>query len=425
VRLAALAALGCALVLTAGCGGSGGATDDGGVGSGPLPPPPPPVSTNKASDIVKPWVTTSGGRFVDQNGQPVILHGFDMSVGMSHLAPVAQQLGANMARVYVGWDAIQPEAPKNGHYRWDAKTLGKLDKIVAALRAVHINVLIDFHQFHWSPYFAQATCKAGKSVCRASGVPAWYYAGGRFPATRSGSSHAEAAFFTTEASRSQAYYSAFAGMIAARYARDPNVIGYEILNEPHPGKLGDTTEATNTMLRWQAGIRRAIQKVDPTRTVFIMCRGGGEGVGTANLKPFGSLDHMALDWHDYFNGLSGGLDAAGDNWVPSWADTHNQETSSYTGTETAQARVLQVPLDRAKSWGIPLLVGEWGFHTGAPGSDTYQTQMLDLFQKEGVSWTRWVLATGGGFALLNADDTPTPEANQLGAAMRATTATTP
>jgi hypothetical protein len=51
--------------------------------------------------------------------------------------------------------------------------------------------------------------------------------------------------------------------------------------------------------------------------------------------------------------------------------------------------------------------------------------MLDLFQKEGVSWTRWVLATGGGFALLNADDTPTPEANQLGAAMRATTATTP
>jgi len=179
------------------------------------------------------------------------------------------------------------------------------------------------------------------------------------------------------------------------------------------------------MLRWQAGIRRAIQKVDPTRTVFIMCRGGGEGVGTANLKPFGSLDHVALDWHDYFNGLSGGLDAAGDNWVPSWADTHNQETSSYTGTEAAQARVLKVPLDRAKSWGIPLLVGEWGFHTGAPGSDIYQQQMLDLFQKDGVSWTRWVLATGGGFALLNADDTPTAEANQLGAAMRASTTATP
>jgi hypothetical protein len=416
VRLGALAALACVVVLAAGCGG-GSSGDDG--GSGPLPPPAPAVHTTKATDIVKPWVTTAGGKFVDQSGQPVVLRGFDMSVGMAFLAPTAQQMGANMARVYVGWDAIQPDAPKNGHYRWDPKTLSKLDRIVAALRAAHINVLIDFHQFHWSPYFAEGTCSADKAVCRGSGVPAWYYANGRFPDTRSGRSHAEAAFWTTEASRSQAYYKAFVSMIAERYAGDPNVIGYEIMNEPHPGKLGDTTEATNTMLSWQAGIRRAIQKVDPTRTVFIMCRGGGEGVGSADLKPFGSLDHMALDWHDYFNGGSGGLDSAGDNWVPSWADTHNQETPSYTGSEASQARVLQVPLDRARSWGIPLFVGEWGIHTGAPGADEYQSQMLQLFAKDGVSWTRWLLATGGGFALLNNDDTLTPEASQLAASMRA------
>ena len=93
-----------------------------------------------------------------------------------------------MVRVYVGWNAIQPQPPVNGHYRWDAKTLGQLDHEVAALRRRHVNVLIDFHQFHWSPYFAQATCKAGKSVCRASGVPAWFYAGGRFPDTKRGES---------------------------------------------------------------------------------------------------------------------------------------------------------------------------------------------------------------------------------------------
>ena len=117
-----------------------------------------------------------------------------------------------------------------------------------------------------------------------------------------------------------------------------------------------------------------------------MCRGGGEGVGTASLAPFGSLDHLALDWHDYFNGGSGGFDAAGDNWVPSWRDTHNQASPSYTGTESSQARVLRVPLARTRALGIPLLVGEWGVHTGAPGSAAYQTQMLDLFGKEGVSW---------------------------------------
>ena len=137
-----------------------------------------------------------------------------------------------------------------------------------------------------------------------------------------------------------------------------------------------------------------------------MCRGGGEGVGTASLAPFGSLTHLALDWHDYFNGLSGGLDAAGDNWVPSWTATHNQTTASYTGSEAAQARVLQVPLARTRAWGIPLLVGEWGIHSGTPGAAAYQTQMLDLFAKDKVSWTRWVL-TGGGFGLLSTDGAPT------------------
>jgi aryl-phospho-beta-D-glucosidase BglC (GH1 family) len=413
------AAAAAALLLAAGCatGGSGST----GASSAPLPPLPPPFHPASAAGATRPWVTTAGGKFVDQHGRPVILRGFDVSVGQSDLAPIAAQMGANFVRIYVGWNAIQPRPPVHGHYRWDAKVLGQLDKEVAAYRRVHVNVLIDFHQFHWSPYFAQATCKAGKSVCRASGVPAWFYAGGRYEATKRGEAEAQAAFWTSESSRSQGYYAAFAAMIAARYAPDPNVVGYEIFNEPHPGRLGDTTDATDTMLRWQAGIRAAIQKVDPARTVFIMCRGGGEGVGTASLAPFGSLDHLALDWHDYFNGGSGGLDAAGDNWVPSWRDTHNQASPSYTGTERSQARVLRVPLARTRALGIPLLVGEWGVHTGAPGSATYQTQMLDLFGKEGVSWTRWVLATGGGFALLNDDDTPTPEASQLATSMRATT----
>jgi hypothetical protein len=411
VRLRGLAAAAAAVAVAAGCGGGSGG------GGGTLPPPAPTIHVH-AQGAVQPWVQTSGGRFVDQQGRPVLLRGVDVPVGQTDLAPVAAQLGANFVRIYVGWNAIEPQPPVNGRYRWDTSVLHQLDHEIEAYRQEHIDVLIDFHQFHWSPYFAQATCKAGKKVCRASGVPAWFYAGGRFPATKSGESQAEAAFWTSEKSRSVGYYSAFAAMMAARYAHDPNVVGYEIFNEPHPGRLGDSTEATDIMLRWQAQVRAAIQRVDPTRTVFIMCRGGGEGVGTASLAPFGSLAHLALDWHDYFNGGSGGLDPAGDNWVPSWAATHNQTSASYSGTEASQARVLQVPLARTRSWGIPLLIGEWGIHGGVPGADTYQSQMLDLFARDGVSWSRWVLSTGGGFGLLNKDMSPTPEASQIAAALR-------
>jgi Cellulase (glycosyl hydrolase family 5) len=412
-----LVAAAAAALVAAGCAGGGGAQSGGSsTATGPPPPPAPPYTVVHATGLRKPWVTTAGTQFVDQKGNPVVLRGVNMSVGQASLAPAAASLGANIVRIHIGWDSIEPQPPLNGRYRWDTHVLDQLDREVKALERLHVNVLIDYHQFHWSPYFAQATCKDGKAVCRASGVPAWFYAGGRFEAKKSGVSMAEAAFWTTESSLSQGYYSAFASMMAARYGRYPNVVGYELFNEPHPGKLGDTTDATNTMLRWQAGIRAAIRKVDPTRTVFIMCRGGGEGVGTASLAPFGSLTHLALDWHDYFNGLSGGLDGAGDNWVPSWTATHNQATATYTGTEQAQARVLQVPLERSRKWGIPLLVGEWGIHGGTPGSAVYQAQMLDLFAREKVSWTRWVLA-GGGFGLLSKDGTPTAEAGQLKAAL--------
>jgi aryl-phospho-beta-D-glucosidase BglC (GH1 family) len=409
-----LAAVAAALLVAAGCAGGG--AQSGGTTTGPPPPPAPPLTAAHATGLRKPWVTTAGNRFVDQQGKAVLLRGVNMSVGQAALAPAAAALGANFVRIHIGWDSIEPQPPLHGRYRWDTHVLDQLDQEVKAFQRLHVNVLIDYHQFHWSPYFAQATCKAGKTVCRASGVPAWFYAGGRYPDTRSGESQAQAAFWTTEASLSQGYYDAFVSMMAARYGRYPNVVGYEIFNEPHPGKLGDTTDATNTMLRWQAGIRAAIRKVDPTRTVFIMCRGGGEGVGTASLAPFGSLTHLALDWHDYFNGLSGGLDSTGDNWVPSWTATHNQATASYTGSEQSQAGVLQVPLERTRKWGIPLLVGEWGIHSGTPGAAEYQTQMLDLFAKYKVSWTRWVL-TGGGFGLLSKDGTPTAEADQLKAAL--------
>src|SRR5919201_3907668 len=118
------------------------------------------------------------------------------------------------------------------------------------------------------------------------------------------------------------------------------------------------------MLGWQAQIRRVIRAVDPTRTVFVMCRGGGEGVGTASLKAFGSLDHLALDYHDYFNGVPGiGLTPDGNDWTPSLAATHNQRSTQYVGTEDAQAKVLAVPLQRTREWRIPPPLGGGGIHT--------------------------------------------------------------
>jgi aryl-phospho-beta-D-glucosidase BglC (GH1 family) len=203
-------------------------------------------------------------------------------------------------------------------------------------------------------------------------------------------------------------------MMVRRYSAYANVVGYEIFNEPHPGKLGTTSSATQSIMRWQVPIRNAIAAIDPYRTVLVQCRGGGEGVGSADLSVFGNMTHLALDFHDYFDGIPGyGLDSTGDNWSPSWSATHNQNVTNYSGTEAAQELVLNVPLRKAAQYNIPLLIGEWGARTDDANVATYQSQMLDLFAKCQVNWTRWDIGMTDLFHLLNADRSFTPAALQL------------
>src|SRR5262249_9049348 len=155
------------------------------------------------------------------------------------------------------WSLFEPQAPAGSVHHWSSTALAQLDEEVGFFQRHDINVLIDFHQFRWSPYFASNfSCRL--PACQPRGIPAWYYANGRFSKSRDGIRSAKPAFWTSEARSSQAAYAAFAAMMAARYAGSPNVLGYEVFNEPHSGNLGFSTAATNTMLKWQARIRQVI-----------------------------------------------------------------------------------------------------------------------------------------------------------------------
>ena len=402
------------VLLAAACGG-------GGAHHGTTPPTVGPPHPTRARDLVAPWVTERNGRFVDAAGRPVLLRGVDVAIGQPNVYRLAAQLHVNFVRIVAPWSLFEPKAPTGDVHHWDTGELRQLDAEVRYFQQARINVLIDFHQFHWSPYFAGHHC-ASTGQCTARGIPAWFYSNGRFPDTGDGQRKAEAEFWTTERDASQDDYAAFATMMAARYARYPNVVGYEIINEPPPGDLGGANEAaTQTMLRWQVPIRDALRTVDPDRTVFVMCNGGGQGIGGAQIGPiFGNLAHLALDFHDYYNGAPGtGFDSTGNWWVPSWAATHNQKTTSYTGSLARQQAVLAFVVNRARHWNIPLLVGEWGIHSGTPGSAAYQSQMLSLFDRYGVSYARWELSLGGGFGLYTGSRAITPEATQLATALAA------
>src|SRR5205085_10978870 len=122
-------------------------------------------------------------------------------------------------------------------HTWDTAELTALDREVQTLQSQNVNVLIDMHQTGWSPYFTDLTDQA-------RGMPAWLYGPGYFPQEMSqlGLGLAKMDFATNAAILP--YYKAYMQMLVNRYSSYPNVVGYELYNEPQPGKLKSTHDGT-------------------------------------------------------------------------------------------------------------------------------------------------------------------------------------
>lgn len=316
------------------------------------------IATGRApAATTPPAITTSGVHFVSASGGDVILHGVDVSYQSHYLADIAS-LGANFVRVRVLWRDIEPT--RSGSF--DSGQLARLDACVQALNGEHVAIELDL---------------------RGADPPAWY---GPTPG-----------FWTTKRQTSQAAYAVFVHKIVTRYRGYRYVIGFGVYNEPHP--FSSTPIGTHaldqTMLRWQAGIRNQILALAPSRLVFFNVRGGNYGIKHADFKAAGfRLAHTVFDWHSFYNGSAGsGFDQQNDNWIPSWAATHNQRDTSYHGTQANQWLNLAIPWRRTHMLGIPMIVGEWGIQHADSGSASYNAQMGAILKNHTLSSARWALDT--------------------------------
>ncbi|HSD01930.1 MAG TPA: cellulase family glycosylhydrolase, partial [Gaiellales bacterium] len=257
-----------------------------------------------------------------------------------------------------------------------------------------VNVLIDFHQYKWSPYFGTGS----------TGIPGWFYNDvrtGRYPKTDEGMKEAMSDWWTDAVGRQD--YLAFVRMMVNRYSSHANVVGYEVFNEPMVGNLGENHASTQAVISWEAPIVNAIRLRDPERAVFFMLRGGGDnGPVNADFTKFGPMTNLVLDLHDYYNGLYGsGFTSDQEGWVPSWDATHNQNFLDYHGTEQALVENLASAVNRTRGLGIPLVLGEWGAQTADVGVLDFQHHLLSVMTRYGLSWARWNLGQGADpFTLL-------------------------
>ena len=183
-----------------------------------------------------------GKRFVDAAGRQIILHGINTGGNNKtdprtwHEASVYARMadwGLNVVRLQLDWSELEP---KCGQYNEDY--LQQIDQQIALAKANGIYVYLDMHQDLWG-------------VKAIDGAPEWATLDEGLPHVQNPDFWQES--YWTSPMVQKAFDNFYANKpgpdgvgiqdrfalawrcVAKRYADEPAVIGYDLLNEPYPG----------------------------------------------------------------------------------------------------------------------------------------------------------------------------------------------
>jgi hypothetical protein len=153
--------------------------------------------------------------------------------------------------------------------------------------------------------------------------------------------------------------------IATHYAGNPNVAGYDILNEP------DSAPSDSAVINAYAGIVNAIRAADPNHICFIE---GTFDQWNWSMPPSPSSEgwtNVVYEMHQY-NGSGAGNYSAAQGQVSDWQNHW--------------------------AWDVPDYVGEFNPAQNATDSSTGLTwwqDVVDLYSANGISWSVWAYKAGG------------------------------
>lgn len=175
--------------------------------------------------------------------------------------------------------------------------------------------------------------------------------------------------------------------IAARYAKQPDRVFFEILNEPH-SKM--TAELWNKILAEALAI---IRKTNPDRPVII---GPVQWNSISHLKllELPKNDRRIIGTFHYYQPFQ--FTHQGAHWTKG-SDQWLGKTWTATAEETA---AMAKDLDTAAAWSKehnrPLLMGEFGAFSKAPMDSRvrWTNHLREQAEARGFSWAYWEFASG-------------------------------
>ncbi|QZA09915.1 cellulase family glycosylhydrolase [Mycolicibacter heraklionensis] len=228
-------------------------------------------------------ISTAGSWLVDGDGRVVVLHGFGEVVKDPPFYPASEGFGDadaallaangfNVVRLGIIWAGVEPEP---GVY--DYEYLDLINQTAQTLSNHGIRVVLDMHQDNYGTTFW------------GDGAPAWAAQTGGlanphtpFPfryVMSPAENYAWDSFWTNADAPDgiglQNHYALMWQVVANYFKDDPNVIGYELMNEPWPGSTWLSTIFGGSFFEGQQltpfynQLASAVRSVDPATPLYI------------------------------------------------------------------------------------------------------------------------------------------------------------
>jgi endoglycosylceramidase len=253
-------------------------------------------------------LTHSGRWLIDMQGRVVIVHGFNL---VNKLAPYTPQSigfdeddaaflesnGFNAVRLGVIWEAVEPSP---GLY--DSGYVAQIKATQQILAKHHLYSLIDWHQDEYNEVFG------------GEGFPAWAVDTGGiaplspplpFPQEYGGDPAQKAAWDHLYANVPAAdgigladHLAAAEAYVAGWFSDEPEVLGYDIINEPSQGSLGSSTAEGSAIGPLEQKLLSAIRTMDPIHLAFYEPSIYYALSGGTSLPAFDDAN-AGMSFHDY------------------------------------------------------------------------------------------------------------------------------
>ncbi len=350
--------------------------------------------------------------FVLSDGQPFTAHGINMVCkdrSRNYIGGYTPEdfeflknNGFNLIRLGLIWDGAEPEPGKfsEGYFN-------EIDRILKMAEDAEIPVFLDMHQDLYGSVFEDGAPEWATVTdsCEHIRTGLWSESYLISPAVQ----HAFDNFWknvpASDGIGIRDHYRELWKFVAKRYARNPYVIGYDIMNEPFPGSDGAKIFELITSIAGERGVAdledeaeigELIAAVSPITARF----------ETEVLVPFYSeiasairevdKDTIIMLESNYFANAAiptalvpptygDGKEIQGLSYVPHGYDILVDTDDYGAGGMERVGFIFKTLFEGARRVGLPTIIGEWGCYPNASEAEKAQAAfLLGLFEEQGI-----------------------------------------